>query len=101
MKPVTKSQKRVVELMSQLPLISLPVKEYAESNFSFRATAYKSMRYCLECGEKWKTKESILTSQLIGVICPNPCCRSKGAELMLYEHNGDCRRSIGSCFMHY
>lgn len=63
MKPVTKSQKRVVELMSQLPLISTSVNEFAESKFPFRATAYKSMRYCLECGEKWKTNESILTSQ--------------------------------------
>lgn len=101
MKPVTKSQKRVVELMSQLPLISTSVNEFAESKFPFRATAYKSMRYCLECGEKWKTNESIFTSQMIGLICPNPCCRSKGAELMLYDHNGDHSTDKYTCVLTY
>lgn len=89
MKPVTKSQKRVAELIVQLPLISKEVNDYAETNFIFSAAAYKKTRYCLECGTQWKTDESILTSQIIGLVCPNHDCRSKGAELSLYDHNGD------------
>ncbi len=33
MKPVTKSQKRVAELMVQLPLIYQEAKDYAETNY--------------------------------------------------------------------
>ena len=105
MKPVTKSQKRVAELMVQLPLISQEAKDYAKTNFAFRAAAYKKTRYCLECGTQWKTDESILTSQIIGLVCPNHDCRSKGAELALYDHNGDITTelytSVIDCFKEY
>ena len=105
MKPVTKSQKRVAELMVQLPLIYQEAKDYAETNFAFRAAAYKKTRYCLECGTQWKTDEFILTSQIIGLVCPNHDCRSKGAELALYDHNGDITTelytSVVDCFKEY
>lgn len=38
---------------------------------------------------------------MIGLICPNLCCRSKGAELMLYDHNGDVTTDKYTCVVTY
>lgn len=89
MKPVTKNQKRVVELMARLPLITDAQKKFAKSNFSFHATSYKKTRYCLECGSQWKTQENAIFDQMLGTKCPNQECASYGKELIMYQHNGD------------
>lgn len=96
MKPVTKNQKRVVELMARLPLITDSQKKYAISKFSFHATSFKKTRYCLECGSQWKTQENAIFDQMLGTKCPNKECASYGKELIMFQHNGDTERYLNT-----
>jgi len=81
MKPKSKFQQQVFTLSKQLPEITETQRNWAIRHcFDQHARRTKNGNIvCLECGEKWKSKQ-ILIDSVLGVICPN--CRK---ELKIYD----------------
>ena len=81
MKPKNKFQKQVFELSKKLPMITEAQYNWAVKHcFDRYARRTKGgLIYCLECGEKWKSKQTLIDS-ICGCTCPN--CRK---ELKIYD----------------
>lgn len=84
MKPKTELQKEIVRLSKTMRPISDHKKKWAEENCfdNYFVKAFKS-HYCLECGEKYKPKESDFATSIIGDKCPS--CNNSLKKLDSYS----------------
>jgi hypothetical protein len=89
MKPTTVLQKRVVELSTQLPIITDKQSQWAYKKcFDSYATQLRKNLYCLECGHTWNDETPEWHNEIAGCKCPK--CET---ELKMFKHNGNCRKT--------